>query len=337
MNFKNLALTKWLRSPGYRFSEIKNSVIWDNLVSTYDQSKIYQLWCFGTITERVWHSSVKRILVTYKDEPTLIIQLAKAKLPDGRYYLTSYGGPIIVNNYYDSLGILISGLKQSGGFIQGVNFLKIEPRWRHSVYLKSVLSAHGFRESHDFWNLNSEGYINLNLAQNTDALWRQMNQTTRRHIKKALNKGAVVRKASSEADFETFWNLHEKTSKRKKFLIQSREWYRGIYKLNFYKSIGQPFSELLLLDYKNKTEAAALFIYHKETVDYCAGGSLIDPDISGLKLVLWQAIKEAKTCGCVNFDLRGFNSNKMAGLAQFKRGFGGEEIKQIGVFDYIFK
>ena len=53
----------------------------------------------------------------------------------------------------------------------------------------------------------------------------------------------------------------------------------------------------------------------------------------------WEVIRFARSCGCTKYDLMGIpqngdSSNPMSGLYIFKTGFGGQQVRYGGAWDF---
>jgi len=92
---------------------------------------------------------------------------------------------------------------------------------------------------------------------------------------------------------------------------------------------------LFLAYYQNKAIAANLAVFFGQTATYLHGGS--DNDYRALMaphLLQWAQIREAKKQGCSKYDFWGYDEKKWPGISRFKKGFGGQQINYLGLWDY---
>lgn len=327
----------------YCLEEIKDKEIWDGLVSksidnNFSCNSWAQLWLLGDMARKVYTMSVWRVLLKRDNIPVLMAEIIKCPLYvplRGFFFLHVVGGPIVIRGAREEhLGPFISKLEEINGLLKNVLFLKMELPWLYNSSLENFLNRGGFVKSVNLVGLPTDRVALLNINRDIDAIMSSMNQTTRRHLKLTTTRGVTVRKADSDGDFDLFWELYQKTAKRKNFYPKPYLWCREIYKSadSFRFS-----SDIFIAEYQGRAVAALLAQYCRETAFYAFGGTHVQEKISPLKLLIWYSIKEAKSRGCVNYSLGGIDDKKREGLIQFKNGFGAEEVRYVGTYDYYFR
>jgi|SRR3989344_3704775 len=327
----------------YCLEEIKNKEIWDGLVSkSADDGFLYsswsQLWLLGDLARKAYSASIYRILLKRDNVPVLMAEIIKCPLffpLMGFSFLHIASGPIVIKGACEEhLGPFISKLEEISGLLKDALFLKMELPWLYSGSLENFLNKSGFVKSVTAMGLSSNNVAFLRLDRDISAIMSSMNQATRRQVKIAAAKGVTVRKAGSGQDFDLFWTLYQRTAKRKNFYTKPYSWCRGIYELSDDFGLS---SDIFIAEYQGRAVAALLAQYYRETAFYTFGGTDIQEKVSPLKLLIWHSIKEAKNRGCVNYNLGHIDEKKLKDLIQFKNGFGAEEARYVGTYDYYFR
>jgi peptidoglycan pentaglycine glycine transferase (the first glycine) len=180
-------------------------------------------------------------------------------------------------------------------------------------------------------------------GEETDLLAR-MKQKTRYNIRLAIKKGVIVQPSN---DLDIFHRLAKITAQRDGFGVHSRNYYQQVYKI--FHPRGQ--CELLLAVYKDTPLAALLVFAHRRRAWYFYGASSDEyRQLMPNYLVQWEAMRWARECGCIQYDLWGvpdaeedvlevnFNrrSDGLWGVYRFKRGFGGQVRRACGPWERVY-
>ena len=163
-----------------------------------------------------------------------------------------------------------------------------------------------------------------------------------------------IRTSNNENDFEGFWGLMQKTTKRDGFHAYSKEYYKKLLEI--------PGAELFIALIPPSAEratpsvvAANIVLFYENTATYLHGASSYEHrNLMAAPLLQWHQILEAKKIGCTEYDFWGINEIKWSGVTRFKRGFcpkackassgpspegcrGGKEVAYPGAYDLVFK
>jgi len=172
----------------------------------------------------------------------------------------------------------------------------------------------------------------------------QMKQKTRYNINLAQKKAMVVKPYS---DVRAFYKLMEITRERDQF---------GIHDFSYYQRAFDLFSAqdqccLLMAEYEDTPVAALIAFRNGRRAWYFYGASSNQHrDKMPNYLLQWEAIRWAKSQGCVEYDLWGVpdedastleasfasRNDGLWGVYRFKRGFGGELRRSVGPWDRVF-
>jgi hypothetical protein len=157
----------------------------------------------------------------------------------------------------------------------------------------------------------------LDLSPDIDTLFRNCHKnSTQRKILRAEREGLRYREGCDEELLDHFYALLANTRKRHSRPPQPRQWF-----VNLIECMGDTL-KLRVAFQNDKPVAAVITIRHKDTMVYKYGGS--DPQsnkLGGMHLLLWAAIREAKSTGLRYFDF-GRSEAGQDGLITFKKRWG---------------
>jgi lipid II:glycine glycyltransferase (peptidoglycan interpeptide bridge formation enzyme) len=180
-------------------------------------------------------------------------------------------------------------------------------------------------------------------GEETQILGR-MKQKTRYNISLALKKNVIVK---PHTDLSSFYHLMEITGQRDQFGIHSLSYYQRAFDL-FHTHDN---CQLFLAEYDGTPLASLIvFKYGNRAWYFYGASSNLFRDRMPNYLLQWEAIRWAKSQGCIIYDLWGVpdadlptleaNFDKqntgLWGVYRFKRGFGGQLMRSAGPWDRIY-
>ncbi|WMJ73875.1 peptidoglycan bridge formation glycyltransferase FemA/FemB family protein [Cytophagaceae bacterium ABcell3] len=195
------------------------------------------------------------------------------------------------------------------------------------------------------WNLrkaptdvlpSSTFLINLSLSE--EKLLQQMKPKTRYNIRLAYKKGAHVYEAGEEG-LPIWYDLHCQTAERNKIISSDRDFFKTLLQAKE-ECPGDTCIKFLIAEVEGNPLAAMFLIISGGRATYLYGASSNKyRQYMGAYALQWQAIKTAKSLGCVEYDMFGVAhrpdpSHPMYGLYKFKSGFGGNLHHREGCWDY---
>ncbi len=158
----------------------------------------------------------------------------------------------------------------------------------------------------------------LELDADPDALRARLRKTQAgRNIARSEREGVLVRPAESDADIQTFYDLHLATRRRQGTPVQPRKFFTQIRN----SLIDQGLASILLAEVEGRAVAAALFLTWNGVTVYKFGAS--DPAAWPRRpnhALFWTAIRESCLRGDRRFDL-GRTDLDNHGLRAFKAGW----------------
>ena len=305
-----------------------NKNLWNQYVLSDPNACIYHLWEWGEVISETYNHK-KYYFVIKKDRdiigimPLIHIQsiLFANKLVSLPF--CEYGGPLIAAHLDPS--ITEHAIKTlSKKLITLTKISKID--YLELRQLPPVLSR--LTSLTDFTICRKSLTFEIDLTQEEQVLWRNLEKRTRRAIKKALRVGVEVRDVDSSA-LAHYYTLYLKAQKRHGSPPHSYNFFKNIYAT--FKPKEQ--LQMLLATYKRKPIAGRmLFCFNNKITCW---NSILDRkyvSLNASNLLLWHIIRWGTKNKFKILDL-GRTRIEDKGLYLFKRGWGG---KRKILEDYAF-
>lgn len=169
----------------------------------------------------------------------------------------------------------------------------------------------------------------IDLRADEDALWGDLRKKWRQYVNKARNGGISVVEGTG-GRLPDFYRVYRDTADRAGFLIRTEAAYRDVW--DAFAPSGR--ARLLFAQAPDGEPLATLFLVR-------SGGRVVEP-YGGMTptgaatranyLLKWEAIRSSREAGAASYDLWGLATG---GIAHFKTGFGGREVRYIGAWDLV--
>jgi peptidoglycan pentaglycine glycine transferase (the first glycine) len=169
----------------------------------------------------------------------------------------------------------------------------------------------------------------IDLAPDEETLYADLRKKWRQYVNKARTAGITVSDAEGDA-LPEFYRVYRETADRAGFLIRTEQAYRDVWEA--YRPTGN--ARLLFARRPDGTALATLFLVRSGTrVVEPYGGMTVEGGESRANYLLkWEAIRSSREQGATSYDLWGLATG---GIAHFKTGFGGREVRYIGAWDLV--
>lgn len=324
--------------------EITDQEVWDKFVNFH----LLQSWNWGEF-QKVLGKRVYRFGV-YGDNSELIVVFQAFEV-QSKFFRFLYlpnapvfkdNDPFDKNNSFDLTkykDILEKILLRTKNIAQemSLDFIKVDPLFLNIEKNVNLLRSLGFVESPIETQAGNKWL--LDLRQGDKELLSQMNKTTKYSITRALTENLIANKATYR-EFDRFWNLFSYSALQNRFTTNSQIYHQT--QFNFLKSKNE-YEIFYINDEKNQMHAAIAVSFYKKVASYLHSCSLKSKEIPiqyASRLLLWEAIKEAKNRGCEYFDFYGIARNDQDktdpwyGFTDFKKSFGGFNITMLKTYDF---
>lgn len=322
--------------------EITDQEQWNNFLASQPMSHFFQTYEWGELNKYLGGDIYR--LGAFEDgrlAGVMLIATARVPLPGLKLtWLYSARGPVVERPDSPALPALIEHAHRVARKEKAV-VLRIEPNiadddpqmdtWidaYHKLgFRNNPVSVHGRRS----WVLD--------IRPTPEKLLASFKMTWRQNVRSAERKGVVIREASSDADFDAYYNLLQMTSERDAFFIHSPDYHKEI--LRYFGSKGD--AVLYLAEHEGEAIAAkALIRFGDWCWDMFGATSSHKRNLKPAYLLQYRCFLWAKEKGCNYFDFRTIPEilepgEEMWGVYEYKKGFGGFSRMNIPTQDYVYR
>jgi lipid II:glycine glycyltransferase (peptidoglycan interpeptide bridge formation enzyme) len=195
-------------------------------------------------------------------------------------------------------------------------------------YCKNKVDVKGFK-------LIKEHFTTvIDLTQDLDAIWQNMNKTNRHCVNNAKKEGVNVRISEN---YKEFYKIYKSFIKKKGTASLFRIFGVGSVDIETMRKYGT----LLIAEYNGEFLGGLIYLEDQSNINYWIGASKrldVDKEKAKLigyanRLIHWEAIKYAKEKGIKEYDFGGIFSDEEAekdkmkmGIRFFKLSFGGDRV-----------
>ena len=192
--------------------------------------------------------------------------------------------------------------------------------------LRAALEAAGWRPGPSIQPPSSRV---IDLAADEDALWGDLRKKWRQYVNKARANGVTVLELPGDP-IPPFYEIYRETAARAGFLIRIEQAYRDVHAA--FAPAGR--ARILFAVGPDGTPLASLFLVRcgRRVVEPYGGMTVAGADLRANYLLKWEAIRRAREEGAAAYDLWGLAH---PGIAHFKAGFGGREVRYVGGWDLV--
>ncbi len=169
----------------------------------------------------------------------------------------------------------------------------------------------------------------IDLRADEDALWGDLRKKWRQYVNRARSAGVQVVDGGAER-MGDFYRIYSETAKRAGFLIRTEAAYRDVWDAYAPSECAR----LLFAEDRQGVAQAALFLVRcgPRVVEPYGGMTAIGAETRANYLLKWEAIRTSREQGATSYDLWGLAH---PGIAHFKTGFGGREVRYVGAWDLV--
>lgn len=302
---------------------------WDALVETRDPGSYLQLSPWAHV-KAVNGWTAHRVLAGDRVGAQILVRRPRP-LPWGFAYAPR--GPVATEWSADEVGAFTEAIRTDLRVAAGrVSHLRIDPeierdgRLDPAGRLRRALRDAGWRPAPPIQPASTRI---IDLAPDEDALWSDLRKKWRQYVNKARTAGLVVVDAEGDRLAE-FYRIYRDTADRAGFLIRTEAAYRDVW--DAYRPSGR--ARLLFAQTAAGEALATLFLVRSgpRVVEPYGGMTQEGGDTRANYLLKWEAIRSSREQGAASYDLWGLATG---GIAHFKTGFGGREVRYIGAWDLV--
>jgi len=308
---------------------------WDDWVSQAPRGHLLQTWAWGELKRAFGWTPIR--LALKKDGEFLAgVQILYRRIgPVSLGYIPK--GPVLVQEDPETVGALWQAIHRQSRRMHAIA-LKVEPEWYdYESHRHEWLADNGFSLSPH--GIQPRRTIIVALRASEDDILMRMKSKWRYNVRLSIRKGVEVRTGGIK-DVDTFYRMMRTTATRSEFAIHSLDYYHSAWKL----FVPSDRVRLFMAHYEGEPLAGLMAYAFNEQAWYMYGASSNKHrDLMPNHQLQWRAMQWAKAKGCTQYDLWGItdidpNSPNAAlqGVERFKAGFGGESVRYVGAYDYVY-
>ncbi len=320
---------------------------WNALLRPLPCANILQTWEWGEFKRRTTGWTPEHLAFMRAGQVAAAALLLTRQIGPLRVIYVP-GGPALDYTKISLVAAVIEALQHLARR-RGAIWLKIDPEVpagvgipgepdarddRAGLAVSSILHQRGWRFSASQPQFRNT--ITLDLTRPADDLLMSMHQSTRRKVRAAEKKGVTIRPGTSD-DLPLLYDLYRITGERDGFLIRPLDYYRDAWGT----FMAADMAHALIAEFEGTPLAHVILLHFGQKCWYFYGASSSEERQRMPNYALqWAAIQWAQARGYPVYDFRGapdvFNdSDRMWGVYEFKRGFGGEVVRHLGAWDYV--
>lgn len=180
----------------------------------------------------------------------------------------------------------------------------------------------------------------LDLSLTQEQLLAAMHKKTRYNIQLAEKKGVTIERAGFD-ELPKWYRIYQQTAERDGIAIHSLDYYQNFFSVASQTPRG-PEARLYFAWHEQDLLGGIVTLFYQGVATYVYGASAsLKRNLMGNYALQWRAICDAQHAGCLHYDFYGIPptpdpEHPMAGLYQFKVGFGGVLVHRCGAWDFPY-
>lgn len=297
-----------------------DSIKWEDLLNQVNNPNLMQTWGYGEAKRKVNGWSVKRVMITYKDQPIAIFQsLEKKWCPIGIIRINR--GPLFLGDIDNTSKYYIYKTLRKLSCWRKFRIILIAPNLYDTEENIAIMKLAGYKKI----KKKPQKSILINLTKTDDSLRKDLNGKWRNQLKKSEKYGLSFKMGNTVYLHNWLMKKYKQLMIDKSFVGPNIELYSELH--NFRKKD----SVILQAWLRNVAVAGILITKHGSFCSYQVGWSSLEGrKVYANNFLLWNSIVEMKKQGYASFDLGGINEDLTPGITRFKRGLGGVEYQLVG-------
>ncbi len=307
--------------------EVADKKTWNEFVANNGprSGAFLHSWEWGEFQAAIGRK-VRRVGIYEGDQQIAAALVVEHVLPAGQKYIYCPRGPIFYEKKFKAE--ILNRLASKLGSVSGSIFFRFEP----PVEQAPTLMNSRVRPT---VSVQPKETLLLDLAKGAESLLKEMHQKTRYNIRLASKKGVKVKELGFD-QFGHIWDLFKQTAKRNEFRLHESSHYKELF--NQFSRSGEPAVRFIGAYFEDDLIATVINVDFAGTRVYLHGASSdYHRNVMAPFAIHWHEIEDAIKRGYLWYDFWGVSdiNPNWKGITRFKRGFGGEELKYPGTFDFV--
>ena len=307
---------------------------WNDLWITANRTNILQSWHYGEAKEESERMEVVYFAVYESDKPVSIAQVLIKKLPLKLALARINRAPLMINSQpddlisFETINLIIHECKKRWWIM-----LQIAPELESKEEVETNLSKLGLKQ------LKNPPWASalIDLQKDDEALLLSLNGKWRNCLRKGWKNGVKteLNQATDKNVVKDLVSTYKSLQKEKSFIGLSSDLILSMASRNHslwsFNIFSSPSMEA------EGKQGMLVSVHHGDTAIYLIGSSNHEGRKNQCNYVLlWEAIKHAKSSGCKYYDIGGLDDTTPKGIAHFKKGLNATPYKLIGEWRGFF-
>jgi peptidoglycan pentaglycine glycine transferase (the first glycine) len=332
-----------LMKQGYLLKRIDERRVWDSFLEEHD-GHLLQSWGWGELkAEAGWQPLRLALCERSTGRIVAAAQVLCRGAPQMPYWCGHLAyiprGPVLDWSHEESCSAFWTALHRLLRR-RGALALRLEPPLLAGTELGERVAhrllSSGFRPVRTIQPLRT---IIVDLDADEETLLARMKEKWRYNLRLAARRGVRVREAQTLEDVRAWYELLKITAARDGFGIHHYEYYEHAWLILAPRNQ----LDLLLAEYEGQLLAGIFVGRMGREALYLYGASSNElRQLMPNYLLQWEAMRRARAAGAVRYDLWGIPETEdehepLAGVYRFKRGWGGEVVRFLGGYEYVYR
>ncbi len=336
----------------YRLKAISSEQreLWDRFVAEHPQGQMLQSWTWGELKAFAGWSPLR--LALWDEEAQEIVAAAQVLRRTAPHVPLDLGhlayvpkGPLLDWSRGDLCAAFFTQLHQILRS-QGAVALRMEPGLEMGtaegeVFLQQLatLRSEAILQASAVPAIQPLRTIVLDLTPDEETLLAQMKEKWRYNVRLAGRRGVTIRVADAPAEVRRWYQLLQVTGERDQFGIHDCDYYVRVWELFHPRNEVQ----LLLAEHDGQLLAGIFAGVFGRQASYLYGASSNEQrHLMPNYLLQWEAMRWARQRGALLYDFCGIpetdaETEAMAGVYRFKRGWGGRVVQFPGGYQQVYR
>jgi lipid II:glycine glycyltransferase (peptidoglycan interpeptide bridge formation enzyme) len=167
------------------------------------------------------------------------------------------------------------------------------------------------------WHTGQRQTYVLDLRGGEEALWKNLEQRGRSHVKKARKMGVVMESLTEQGAIDDFYPMLQATFRRQRAVsAHPKRFFLAMYN----RLLPCATMEVLAARYEGRIIAMGLFVHDQHEIHFVSGASLAEyHHVYPNNLMHWHVIASSAQRGLTKYD---FGGKGQPGIDKFKETFG---------------
>ncbi|KJS03129.1 MAG: hypothetical protein VR65_02490 [Desulfobulbaceae bacterium BRH_c16a] len=311
--------------------------LWDQAVITFAHAHPLNAYGWGRVREiDGWKPSY--FVAKEGDTVKGMIMVLTKKIPwTGLSIMYAPKGPLCDPSDQNTLNALLTKVRQEGRKKRTI-FIRIDPNLAEenvSTGNDPFINEGFIHLEHrwSFWNSPRDVYrIDLTKARNEDELFKTIDHSARKSVRKAQKEGVTIRPAENPGDLKKFYEIFSNVSVEKGFMCRKLKYQEALWSEYIEKGNGQ----LFLGIYQGEVIGGAIcLVFGGKCLGMHMGTASEFMKLQTHSGYVWESLKWAQQLGCSWYSFRGVGTTPAQ--ESFKRKFRPQIVALVGYYDLPFR